>query len=332
MRGRPDRPRAASCRGPGASPASGGIRRVESPRAADREVRRGSTVRHRRRPRAGERRPHGRARAGPRGRGGARPRRRSARSPGAPGRARSRSSAATRGPAASSSRPPSSPAWPAPASTCWSRRRRCPTPAVAYLTAELDADLGVMLSASHNPMPDNGIKFFARGGHKLARRRRGRDRGAPRRGAGTRPTGAGVGRVAHHADAAGRLRRAPALDARRNRLDGLTRRRRRAPTAPRPASAPQALRRAGRRRSSRSTPSPTAQHQRRLRLDPPRPTCARPCVEHGADAGIAHDGDADRCLAVDAHGDVVDGDQILAILALAMRDAGSSPRTRSSPR
>ena len=43
-----------------------------------------------------------------------------------------------------------------------------PTPAVAWLTAELDADLGVMLSASHNPMPDNGIKFFARGGHKLA--------------------------------------------------------------------------------------------------------------------------------------------------------------------
>ena len=42
-----------------------------------------------------------------------------------------------------------------------------PTPAVAHLTADLDADLGVMLSASHNPMPDNGIKFLARGGHKL---------------------------------------------------------------------------------------------------------------------------------------------------------------------
>ncbi len=42
-----------------------------------------------------------------------------------------------------------------------------PTPAVAYLTAALGADLGVMLSASHNPAPDNGIKFFARGGVKL---------------------------------------------------------------------------------------------------------------------------------------------------------------------
>src|SRR5579875_1544464 len=42
-----------------------------------------------------------------------------------------------------------------------------PTPAVAFLTDSYDADLGVVLSASHNPMPDNGIKLFARGGHKL---------------------------------------------------------------------------------------------------------------------------------------------------------------------
>ncbi|HET7196380.1 MAG TPA: phosphoglucosamine mutase, partial [Nocardioides sp.] len=42
-----------------------------------------------------------------------------------------------------------------------------PTPGVAYLTASLGADLGVVISASHNPMPDNGIKFFARGGLKL---------------------------------------------------------------------------------------------------------------------------------------------------------------------
>ncbi|MDN5852545.1 MAG: phosphoglucosamine mutase, partial [Actinomycetia bacterium] len=42
-----------------------------------------------------------------------------------------------------------------------------PTPGVAYLTAALEADIGVMISASHNPMPDNGIKFLARGGHKL---------------------------------------------------------------------------------------------------------------------------------------------------------------------
>ena len=52
-----------------------------------------------------------------------------------------------------------------------------PTPAVAFLTADANADLGVMLTASHNPMPDNGIKFFSRGGHKLAERGRGRFRG-----------------------------------------------------------------------------------------------------------------------------------------------------------
>ena len=45
-----------------------------------------------------------------------------------------------------------------------------PTPAVAYLVDALDADLGVMISASHNPMPDNGIKLFAAGGHKLDRK------------------------------------------------------------------------------------------------------------------------------------------------------------------
>ena len=84
-------------------------------------------------------------------------------------------------------------AWPAPAST--SRLGVLPTPAVAYLTAALGADLGVMISASHNPMPDNGIKFFARGGHKLADERRGRDRGSACARRGTRPTGAAVGRV-----------------------------------------------------------------------------------------------------------------------------------------
>ncbi|HEV7625544.1 MAG TPA: phosphoglucosamine mutase, partial [Streptomyces sp.] len=74
-----------------------------------------------------------------------------------------------------------------------------PTPAVAYLTGSLGADLGVMLSASHNPMPDNGIKFFAQGGHKLADELENRIEslyhehrsGQP----WARPTGAGVGRV-----------------------------------------------------------------------------------------------------------------------------------------
>src|SRR4051795_197198 len=79
-----------------------------------------------------------------------------------------------------------------------------PTPAVAYLTGALGADLGVMLSASHNAMPDNGVKFLARGGHKLDDALEERIEsvyeehrtGAP----WTRPTGGGVGRVRSYDD------------------------------------------------------------------------------------------------------------------------------------
>ncbi len=78
-----------------------------------------------------------------------------------------------------------------------------PTPAVAWLTASCGADLGVMLSASHNPMPDNGIKFFARGGHKLADEIE--DQIEQRLGEPwDRPTGEGVGRIRTDLEAAER--------------------------------------------------------------------------------------------------------------------------------
>src|SRR3954447_26118087 len=72
-----------------------------------------------------------------------------------------------------------------------------PTPAVAYLVAQTNADLGVMLSASHNPMPDNGIKLFAAGGTKLPDELEARIEKAVQDGHGRlgRPTGAGIGRV-----------------------------------------------------------------------------------------------------------------------------------------
>ena len=85
---------------------------------------------------------------------------------------------------------------------------------------------------------------------------------------------------------------------------------------------PRALRGRRRRRSSRSTPSPTASTSTTTAAPRTSSRCERPCVEHGADAGFALDGDADRCLAVDHEGNVVDGDQILAILALALREQG----------
>jgi len=193
-----------------------------------------------------------------------------------------------------------------------------PTPAVAHLTAALEADLGVVLSASHNPMPDNGVKFFARGGHKLPDDVE--DAVEQRMGEPwERPTGADVGRVRQRPDAAESYVD-HLLGSLPQHLDGL----RVVVDAAHGAAAvvaPLALRRAG-AEVVRIGCDPDglnindgygSTHLDRLR---------EAVVAEGADAGIAHDGDADRCLAVDAGGEVVDGDQILAVLALAMRDAG----------
>lgn len=194
-----------------------------------------------------------------------------------------------------------------------------PTPAVAWLTAEWGADLGVMLSASHNPMPDNGIKFFARGGVKLADDLEDAIE-ARLAEEWQRPTGREVGRVDRRDDAgllyAEFLLSTVPDDA---PLAGL---RVVVDCANGAASeiAPRVLERAG--------AQVIAIH------DQPdgwniNDACGSTHLEDliaevlrtGADAGVAHDGDADRCLAVDAHGSVVDGDHILAILATALRDS-----------
>ncbi len=194
-----------------------------------------------------------------------------------------------------------------------------PTPAVAFLTASRDADFGVMLSASHNPMPDNGIKFFARGGHKLD------DAVEDQIEAGMdadrqRPHGADVGRVRQDA-AAGDEYVQHLLGAVPQRLDGL----RVVLDCAHGASSvvgPALLRAAGADvvvigadpDGLNINDGYGSTHLARLRAA---------VLEHGADAGVAMDGDADRCLAVDAAGEVVDGDQIMAVLALAMAEAGS---------
>ncbi|MDF3291035.1 phosphoglucosamine mutase [Streptomyces silvisoli] len=199
-----------------------------------------------------------------------------------------------------------------------------PTPAVAYLTGALGADLGVMLSASHNPMPDNGIKFFARGGHKLAdeledrieETYRGHSAGQP----WNRPTGAGVGRVRDYDEGFDNYV-AHLIGVLPNRLDGLKIVIDGAHGAAARVS-PEAFARAGAEVVTIGTDPDglniNAQcgstHIEKLRAA---------VVEHGADLGVAHDGDADRCLAVDAKGEEVDGDQILAVLALAMRESGA---------
>ncbi|PVG84695.1 phosphoglucosamine mutase [Nocardioides gansuensis] len=197
-----------------------------------------------------------------------------------------------------------------------------PTPGVAHLTGALGVDLGVMLSASHNPMPDNGIKFLARGGHKLddaieiVIEQRMREQWQ-------RPTGAAVGRVTTYDDAV------PDYVA---HLVG---------TVDRPLAGlrivldcaegaaweagPRALREAGAEVIA-------------IHAEPDGLNINENCgsthlaslqaavVEHGADAGFGLDGDSDRCLAVDHEGNVVDGDQILAVLALALRDQGKLAR------
>ncbi|MDX2649867.1 phosphoglucosamine mutase [Streptomyces sp. PA03-1a] len=197
-----------------------------------------------------------------------------------------------------------------------------PTPAVAYLTGALGADLGVMLSASHNPMPDNGVKFFARGGHKLADELEDRIEsvyeehrtGAP----WDRPTGAGVGRVREY-DQGFDQYVAHLIGVLPNRLDGLKIVLDEAHGAAARVS-PEAFARAGAEVVTLGA-QPDGLNINdgcgSTHLD----LIKAAVIEHGADLGIAHDGDADRCLAVDHQGNEVDGDQILAVLAVAMREA-----------
>ncbi len=196
-----------------------------------------------------------------------------------------------------------------------------PTPAVAHLTAQHEAELGAVISASHNAMPDNGIKFFAAGGHKLADEVEDRVEAALTEGAITGPTGSAIGRIsrATQEDALdGYVRHL--LDATPGRLDGLVVVVDCANGAA-SAAAPRAYREAG-ATVIEIHASPDGYNINdncgSTHLDDVRAAVRA----HGADLGLAHDGDADRCLAIDASGEVVDGDQIMAILALAMRDSG----------
>jgi phosphoglucosamine mutase len=209
-----------------------------------------------------------------------------------------------------------------------------PTPAVAHLTAALDADFGVVLSASHNPAPDNGIKFFARGGVKLpdAVEDEIEARLAGLTGAATLSHGpagvpeAGFGRVTDAADQGERyvshlLSTLPATPGN--------------PGAPlaglrvvvdcahgaAAAFAPDLLRRAGADVIAIGA-DPDGLNINEGVGSTSLETLSAAVVAAGADAGIAHDGDADRCLAVDASGQIIDGDQILAVLAIALKAKG----------
>jgi phosphoglucosamine mutase len=194
-----------------------------------------------------------------------------------------------------------------------------PTPAVAYLAGAYDAEFGVMISASHNPMPDNGIKIFGPGGHKLDDATEDGIEELVQRGPGSRPTGAGIGRVVDAEDALDRYLRHVGK-AVTTRLDGLTVVVDCAHGAASTA-APRAYRAAGANVIAiNAEPNGLNINDRcgSTHMEELQATV----IANRADLGLAHDGDADRCLAVDAAGQVVDGDAIMVMLALAMQEAG----------
>jgi phosphoglucosamine mutase len=197
-----------------------------------------------------------------------------------------------------------------------------PTPATSFLTADLDADFGVMISASHNPAPDNGIKFFSRGGHKLDDA----VEDAIEKALSAKPLtpiGAEIGHVKEFADAKSRylVHLQGTLP---NSLKGI---KVVVDCANGAASdiAPKAFRDAGAEVVVIGN-EPDGYNINLGCGSTHLSALQAAVVENGADVGIAHDGDADRTLAVDAAGSIVDGDQIMAILSVAAKARGDLSR------
>jgi phosphoglucosamine mutase len=197
-----------------------------------------------------------------------------------------------------------------------------PTPATSFLTADLDADFGVMISASHNPAPDNGIKFFSRGGHKLDDAVEDAIENALSAKPLT-PIGAEIGHVKEFADAKSRYL-VHLQETLPHSLKGI---KVVVDCANGAASdlSPKAFQDAGAEVVVIGN-SPDGYNINLGCGSTHLSALQAAVVEHGADVGIAHDGDADRTLAVDATGTIVDGDQIMAILAVAAKARGDLSR------
>lgn len=195
-----------------------------------------------------------------------------------------------------------------------------PTPAVAYLTGAEDADLAVMISASHNPMQDNGIKFFARGGHKL-------DDAVEDAIAAAldeeweRPTHAAVGRITLDRGSSGERYVEHLLRTLNHDLTGL----RIAVDCANGAASevgPVVLREAGAEVIVINA-SPDGRNINENCGSTHPEQLQAVTVASEAHLGVAFDGDADRCLAVDHTGTLVDGDQIMGVLATALKERGA---------
>jgi len=193
-----------------------------------------------------------------------------------------------------------------------------PTPAIALLVRDAGLDFGVMVSASHNLSPDNGIKFFSYGGTKLPDEVEDRIQEA----LGTqplRPTGSGVGRISRFSDAEDRyalalLKSVPVslkglhvvIDCAHGAAAGVS---------------PRVFKDAGAEVTVLGNEPDGLNINQGYGSTHPE-LLQEAVVELGADLGIAHDGDADRTLAVDHTGRLIDGDRIMAILALARKQRG----------
>lgn len=198
-----------------------------------------------------------------------------------------------------------------------------PTPAVAHLTGKLGSDLGVMISASHNPMPDNGIKFFSRGGLKLDDRI---EESIEERldEPWERPIGAGVGRIETDPGFGARAYVAHLVSGVDADLTGL---RIAVDCANGAASTigPLALREAGADVVVINASPDGRNINEQCGSTHPEQLQAVVTASR-SHLGVAFDGDADRCLAVDETGTLVDGDQIMGLLAVAMKDRGTLAR------
>jgi len=199
-----------------------------------------------------------------------------------------------------------------------------PTPAVAHAATGPDA-AGVMISASHNPFADNGLKLFAPGGRKLSDAEQHEVEsildslldGAVHGG----PTGAGVGVIGAHPEAL-EAYEASVADALQGRtLDGL-RLVVDCANGSNTVIGPEVLQRLGAEVSALSVSPDGENINAECGSTHPDPLCLA-VVEQGADLGIAFDGDADRLVAVDHRGRVVDGDQLIAMCATDLRDRGA---------
>jgi phosphoglucosamine mutase len=197
-----------------------------------------------------------------------------------------------------------------------------PTPAVAYLTANSDACAGAVISASHNPFYDNGIKFFAASGYKLPDDAEDDLQKLAEEKSLLLPVGEGVGGVFTRFGLAeeyvSHIKNTAGMD-----FYGL----KIVLDCANGASyevAPQVLRSLGaevivindRPDGLNINDRCGSTHMEGLREE---------VLARGAQAGVAHDGDADRCLMVDELGRVVDGDQLMLICALELRPAGRLP-------